>query len=465
MKNYKPINIICFYTLPPNSPFSQTLRNPGTQILKFSNSQTFALRLFFCFAIFLFGPSTANPQIRSTWSLNVLSQQTGLTRCLSTESRDVSQSQDAHFIEIKKEQEKTIQDWIKNNGNRVGQRSIITIPVVVHVIWNSPEENIPDEQIFSQIETLNQDFRALNVEIENIPAEFQPLIADAEIEFCLAKTDPSGNETMGITRTFTNNPVGIGGTPAIHFGSQGGKDAWDPELYLNIWVAKFAGNIGGTGSFPGQGPPEEDGVEVNYLQFGSVNTQPPYHLGRTLTHEIGHYLNLEHPWGPSISDCCGDDFVADTPEACETYIGQCPDHPVVSCSQPDLFMDFMFYTDDACLGMFTEGQKMRMLATLNTLRPGLMQSMACEPVSTDDLVAGMDVKVFPNPAEDKLYIEIEGQQGFGDAIKILDLWGREMLEEKNFNDVEINVSAFPAGVYFLLLKNKTGIHIEKVVIN
>ena len=242
----------------------------------------------------------------------------------------------------------------------------------------------PDEQIISQIDVLNQDYQALNAEIPSIPAVFQPLIADIELEFCLAAVDPDGNQTTGITRKFTNNPVGIGGITAIHYSVLGGQDAWDTERYLNIWVAKFAGGIGGISSFPGIGPPEEDGVEVNYLQFGNINVDPPYHLGRTLTHEIGHYFNLEHPWGPSITDCCEDDFVADTPESCETYIGQCPTHPAVSCSIPDIFMDFMFYSDDDCMGMFTNGQKMRMLATLNTLRQGLLENDVCEYVPTTE---------------------------------------------------------------------------------
>lgn len=376
------------------------------------------------------------------------------------------QSQDGDFIGMKKEQEEVIQDWIKNNGDRVGQRSVVTIPVVVHVLWNSFEEDIPDDQIFSQIEILNLDFRALNVEIGEVPSAFQPLIADTEIDFCLAQIDPSGNSTSGITRKFTNNPVGIGGTSAIHFSDQGGQDAWDTDHYLNIWVAKFAGNIGGTGSFPGMGMPEEDGVEVNYLQFGNLNVEPPYHLGRTLTHEVGHYFNLEHPWGASISDCCGDDFVADTPEACETYIGQCPSHPVVSCSQPDMFMNYMFYSDDACLTMFTGGQKMRMLATLNTIRAGLLEGNICDPVSSENLDKMVEVKIFPNPANDKLFVEIESQSSSGYSIRLFNLFGHEMMEEKFlFGEVELNISDFQAGVYFLEVKNKTKIKIEKVVVN
>lgn len=262
-------------------------------------------------------------------------------------------------------------------------RSIITIPVVVHVVWNKPEENIPDAQIQSQLEVLNRDFRATNVETAQVPAVFKDKIADVGFEFCLASRDPDGEATNGITRTFTPNTVGIGGTVSIHYSAMGGKDAWDPGQYLNIWVAKFAGGIGGISTFPGQGPAAEDGVEIDYRQFGTgPNLQPPYHLGRTCTHEIGHYFNLEHVWGPSINSCCDeDDFVSDTPNSCDTYLGQCPVHPVFSCTQPDMFMNFMNFTDDDCMALFTKGQKTRMLNALDTWRSGLLSSSACQPVA------------------------------------------------------------------------------------
>ena len=358
-------------------------------------------------------------------------------------------------------------DWKNQKAKTktpITSRSVITIPIVVHVVYNSSDENIPDEQIHSQIDILNQDYRALNAEIPSIPSEFQPLIADTEIEFCLAAVDPDGNQTIGITRTFTNNPVGIGGTSAIHYSAQGGQDAWDTDRYLNIWVAKFAGGIGGIASFPGIGPPEEDGVEINYLQFGNINVQPPYHLGRTLTHEIGHYLNLEHPWGPAITDCCESDFVDDTPESCETYIGQCPAHPSVSCSMPDMFMNYMFYSNDECLGMFTLGQKMRMLTTLNTVRSGLLDSEACDFVPTEEPADEMAVKILSNPASQKFRFEINKlhQTGF---VKIFDVAGREVFSKK-INKVgvqEVDIEGVKRGVHLFVFENGKSVTVEKVI--
>lgn len=356
-------------------------------------------------------------------------------------------------------QNQLIETWIERQGASIQHRSIITIPVVVHVVWNQPEENISNEQILSQIEALNQDFRALNSEIPLIPTEFKPLIADVGLEFCLANVDPQGNPTTGITRTFTNNSVGIGGTTAIHFTSLGGRDAWDPTRYLNIWVAKFAGGISGTATFPGQSPPEQDGVEINYRYFGTIHTDPPYNLGRTLTHEVGHYFNLEHPWGPSINDCCGDDFVADTPPACQTYLGQCPVHPQVSCILPDIFMDYMFYTDDACMGMFTLGQKARMLAALELFRPGLLLSGACTVGSTS-VEAVRTLSIFPNPASHVVSIRWEGSAYTGSEVhfKIFDPNGRTVqsgLLQSGRSTWILDVSTLQPGLYWISISNAT----------
>ena len=365
------------------------------------------------------------------------------------------------------ERELMIHDWIKNNIDGLQQRAVVTIPVVVHVVWNKNEENIPDAQIYSQIEVLNKDFRAANTEIPGIPTVFKNLVADVEFEFCLATKAPNGSPTNGITRTFTNNSVGIGGTVNIHYTSMGGRNAWDPLKYLNIWVAKFAGGVGVAASFPGTGPIAEDGVQIDYRHFGNINTEPPYHLGRTCTHEIGHYFNLEHVWGPSITSCCNDDdFVADTPNACETYLGQCPTHPVVSCTQPDMFMNYMFYTDDACMGMFTLGQKARMWAALNAFRPGLLTSDACGTVNTHDSAAISRLVVFRNPFSEKLQFEIQSSTPENWLVLLTDMFGRKFMEIYVASNglQEMPVEDLPSGLYLLSCENGRERLIEKVLL-
>lgn len=374
-------------------------------------------------------------------------------QCLATQLRQQWWEQHPSSYNLWQDQNKAIDEWLKTHSSTGDRGQVLTIPVVVHIVWNSPEENLPDSEIISQIEALNRDFRALNDEIQGIPSLFQPLIADVELEFCLATTDPSGNPTNGITRTFTNNDVGIGGTSAIHYSALGGKDAWDTNRYLNIWVAKFAGFVTGTSSFPGQGLPAEDGVEINYRYFGTLSSDPPYNLGRTLTHEVGHYFNLEHPWGPNISDCCGDDYVADTPEACETYLGQCPVHPVVSCDEPDMFMNYMFYTDDACMGMFTLGQKARMLAALNLFRSGLLLSGNCAMNSTERSNSG--ITVFPNPAKDWLSIKWDQFIESSYEIIVFDALGRPVLQQHGTTQFsQLNVAWLVPGSYRLMLRGE-----------
>lgn len=346
----------------------------------------------------------------------------------------------------------TVQENVGNQQMMLTQRSVVSIPVVVHIVWNKQEENIPDEQIISQIEVLNSDYRATNFEIPGIPSIFKSKIADVEFEFCLASVTPDGQPTTGITRTFTNNSIGIGGTKAIHFSNQGGQDAWDPAHYLNIWVAKFAGGVGGTATFPGQAPAGEDGVEIDYRQFGTLNTQLPYHLGRTCTHEIGHYFNLEHVWGPNINSCCDeDDFVADTPNACETYLLQCPTHPVFSCSEPDMFMNYMFYTDDACMGMFTQGQKARMWNALNQFRPGLLDSPGCGMVPTEEPDGKAKLTLYGNPMRERLMFEIKSKDTTNWELRLFDILGRCVIQQTvRSNQVEtIDLPVLLPGVYFL----------------
>lgn len=347
-------------------------------------------------------------------------------------------------------------------------RAVVTIPVVVHVVWNTSAENISDEQIHSQIEVLNQDFNAQNSQIATVPNGFQAAIADVDFEFCLASKDPLGNPTTGITRTQTSNNIGIGGTAAIHRSSQGGQDAWDTDRYLNIWVAKFQGSIGGIASFPGEGPADEQGVEINYKQFGTIGTatNPPYHLGRTCTHEIGHYFNLEHVWGPSLNSCCDeDDGVSDTPNSCETYIDQCPSGTTFSCAMPDMWMNFMNYTDDACMAMFTKGQKERMYVALNTFRPGLLNADGCQTVGLEEVIAKPIIEVLGNPFVDELKLRINASDHAAWDLQVWDAGGRLLLQKKlaSNHDFELETSALPSGLY-LVLASQNGLTISRRVV-
>ncbi|TAK43655.1 MAG: T9SS type A sorting domain-containing protein [Saprospiraceae bacterium] len=387
-------------------------------------------------------------------------------RCGAVEHRQQNWALHPGCKEIAAINETFIENWIDRYKLAPSSRSVVTIPVVVHVVWNTNEQNISDAQIYSQIAVLNQDYRAQNVEAPSVPLVFQDALADVAIEFCLASKDPSGAPTNGITRTYTDNSVGIAGTVSLHYTNLGGQDAWDTEHYLNIWVAKFAGAVGGIASFPGEDPPEQDGVEIDYRQFGNIALEPPYHLGRTATHEIGHYFNLEHPWGPLFNDCCADDFVDDTPEACETYLSQCPVHPVVSCDEADMFMNFMFYTDDACMAMFTKGQKMRMWATLNGPRSGLLESNGCNSTPTTEAALSEEFLIFSNPANSVFSFEIKSNSSGTWQVQLSDVLGRIVEVGTAYPNVrsEFGVRNLVSGIYWLKAKKGMKILAAKIAL-
>ena len=259
------------------------------------------------------------------------------------------------------------------SGSRTGTT---VIPVVVHVIFNTAAQNIADAQVQSQITILNQDYRKANVDVGSIPSVFQPLCGDARIEFELATKDPSGIATSGITRTHTTK-TSFADDDQMKSAATGGHDAWPADRYLNLWVVPRLtspqGDLLGYAQFPG-GAAATDGVVILHSAFGNVGTAAaPFNLGRTATHEIGHWLNLRHIWGDDGGGCSGDDFVADTPNCADHNFGK-PMFPHVSCSNGpngDLFMNYMDYTDDDSMFMFTNGQILRMQACLNTDRSSI----------------------------------------------------------------------------------------------
>ena len=278
-----------------------------------------------------------------------------------------------------------IKNWIENHPD-YQTKTIITIPVVVHVVWKTDAQNIPDTQIQSQIDVLNNDFRRTNIDVINTPTVWQGVAADCEIEFCLATTDPNGNPTSGITRTeTTTNQFDENGNFSVQDASSGGKEPWDVDNYLNIWVCNLGAQgsgLLGYASKPSSSISSNDGVVVGYWNFG-LSGNSPYHKGRTATHEVGHWLNLIHIWGDNN---CGDDEVTDTPKQ-ETDNTGCPGYPhnANSCnitnSDGDMFMNYMDYTNDACMNLFTNGQKAIMLAAINLYRPNLIQNTCSNPTN------------------------------------------------------------------------------------
>lgn len=246
------------------------------------------------------------------------------------------------------------------------------IKCVVHVLYRTAKENISDAQIKSQIAVLNKDFRATNADVSKVPDVWKGLVADSMIEFELATKTPTGKKTDGITRTKTDF-LAFCDNDLMKSSEHGGVDPWNPKKFLNIWVCTLGEGLLGYAQLPG-GPAATDGVVMLNTAFGTKGTAvAPFKLGRTATHEIGHYLNLDHIWG-DFDGCGGSDAVADTPDA-ETANYHTPTFPHISCSNGpngDMFMNYMDYVNDEAMFMFTKGQVARMRATLSGERKGLI---------------------------------------------------------------------------------------------
>ncbi len=236
---------------------------------------------------------------------------------------------------------------------------VIEIPVVVNVVYRTTSENISDGQVQSQITVLNEDYNNTNADRTNVPAAFQPVDASIGIRFVLDH----------IVRKKTTKKS-WGTNDAVKKTSLGGVDPTDPIHDLNMWSCNLGQSLLGYAQFPG-GNSATDGVVILYSAFGSRAKFPggtyttSYDLGRTATHEVGHWLNLRHIWGDDNGACTGSDLVDDTPNQGGENYG-CPTFPHVSCTNSpnngDMFMNYMDYTDDRCMFMFTSGQKQRTLA-------------------------------------------------------------------------------------------------------
>ena len=269
-----------------------------------------------------------------------------------------------------------------------------TIPVVVHIVYKNGNENISNAQIQSQLDVLNEDFTRTNADAFNTPADFLPIVSNTQVNFCLAQQSPNGNPTNGIIRKQTTTNFFPLFGDAIYYDSLGGSTAWNTQIYLNIWVAEIESGILGWAQFPAAGDTNTDGVVIDFEHFGTIGTAIyPYDLGRTATHEVGHWFNLYHTWG---DNSCGNDYVNDTPIQEQGNFG-CKIHPYISCSNTgDMFMNFMDYTNDACMNSFTEGQKDRIWSSISNWRTGLLTSNGCVPTTIPNSDAGIISIIEPN---------------------------------------------------------------------
>jgi hypothetical protein len=333
-----------------------------------------------------------------------------------------------------------------------GAVPVIKIPVVVHVLYSSPSQNISEAQVKSQIEALNRDFRRDNADSVNTPERFKSLGADVQIEFILASSDPKGRTTNGIVRKQTS-VINWKADDKIKSSAEGGSDAWDSRYYLNIWVGNLQYVIGYS-TVPGSSA-EKDGVVIATSVFGTIDKTGSYNLGRTTVHEVGHWLGLKHIWGDYY---CGDDLVDDTPKQ-GNFTPGCPNTFRSSCnngSAGDMYMNYMDYTGDACLNLFTQGQKERMRSLFNGGGPrnsllyskGLNQPWV-EGAPLEELPFTPFAKLYPNPAINEIVLNLN-EKWVGKKLHIVNANG-VVLSTINIasKNQAINLTTFKTGMYFL----------------
>lgn len=423
--------------------------------------------LFFINSLFLFS--------------TLFGQELELEKCATVQYMEYMESMHPGYIQSTKEAfdvAKTSQEGITLRSSQT-----YTIPVVVHIVYGQgrPEMNLDDNVIFDQIKVLNEDFNRKNADSVNLRSDFFPHVGNANIEFRLADFDPQGNPTTGITRTETTTSTFFEGLnnfsamEAVKSSATGGIDPWDQSKYLNIWVCNLAFSLfgveipmlmgyatppGGLSNWPpGSVPNLSDGVVIHYPVFGSNNPNDMMGVvvkGRTTTHEVGHYLGLRHIWGDGP---CGEhDGIDDTPDATAETQG-CPTNNPNSCVDdidgldlPNMFENFMDYSDEDCQNTFTAGQV--------ALMRGVLENQRFELVNNTDALnikkaSENQITMYPNPTYSK--VTIKSDENLSGNIRIVDLSGKIVKEmEVNGMEVSIDISSLQSGVYHVYIDGQTG---------
>jgi len=333
---------------------------------------------------------------------------------------------------------------------------VIKIPVVLHILYHTPEQNISTSVIELMIAALNRDFNKRNSDTANIPDAFKPLAANMGFEFKLATMDPKGVSTTGIIKKYTPITYWMS-DDKMKFNASYGSDAWDSKSYLNVWVCNMK-DVLGYGTLPGMDA-KKDGIVFSIENIiDTRHTTPTVNDFRTIVHEVGHWLSLYHVWGEGY---CGDDRVDDTPKQ-STFTPGCPNGTRISCgSDPrgDMYMNYMDFTDDRCMNMFTTGQRKRARALFEAAgsrnamlySKGLNSSTIMGAQLPDFYPQWLKPQVYPNPATSviKIYCEYD-ERWIGRKLQVLDISGRIVINTIiTAKTQQIDISKLNAGVYFI----------------
>ena len=424
-------------------------------------------------------------------SSTTLTAQVNIKKCLTTPLVQQELKSNSDYL---KGREKSIAEnniWLLGNHTK---RSTLNIPVVAHVVHRVSHANvgagtnISDTQIEDALRILNEDYSKTNPEFPNPPrTTFLTYAGNPDLKFCLATTDPSGNATTGITRTASTKNSFDADTESNDMKKNNtlGKDGWDPSRYLNIWVCNLS-NVGGGQTLgyaylPGLWANQQwkDGLVVDYQYFGTIGAAAPSSDGRTPTHEIGHYLGLEHTFCESQGGgCCDNDGsnVNDTPAADDdiywgavtsaTNNNTCNDLSYSNIYSTDVLdMDENYMSYASTTWMFSTAQTNVMDATLNGYRSSLKNStvsMNCNGTVGVNEYLLESMNIFPNPTLGQLHIDSQIKIN---KISISNILGKQVFFTEDFSTNTIDLSSLENGVYFINISTNKGMHIEKIILS
>ncbi len=394
--------------------------------------------------------------------------------CASYEHLQDQMRNDPEFARKVKEKEKSFNNYIRQADRQNGKPTTLTVPVIVHIVYNTPEQNISDAQVQSQIDVLNEDFTATNKDYNNYDAGYRAVKGDASIKFCLVQT-----------RHVSTSKKSFGFNDGVKKSQQGGDDAIDPMHTLNIWVCNLGHNLLGYAQFPG-GPPETFGIVILYSAFGrgsQYNLLSAYNLGRSATHELGHCLGLRHIWGDAV---CGNDFVDDTPLHNAPNFG-CPGegHLSTCTGTPlEMWMDYMDYTDDRCMYFFSDGQVARadffidtdpqlqsiIASTACTTGAGntTVVSSASSAPSSSRVVKG-EFAVYPSLTKGEINIDLNAVRTGAVVVNVYNQAGALVMKQQiavveGMNTKTMDLSRLQNGVYILQLNQDNAKSVKKLIV-
>jgi len=377
--------------------------------------------------------------------------------------------------------------YLQNVSGNNSPEAVYNIPTIVHIIHNSSESvgsgrNIPNARVLEQIQILNDDFRRTNADKINTPSGFVGVAADCQINFCLITKYPSGHPSAGQTlpergvdRVSTSAISGISNTTSGYSMSTIDNTikpatSWNPNEVMNIWVCQLQSGLLGYATFPNSGSANKDGTVMGYQFFGKTSSSP-YHLGRTTTHEVGHWLGCYHIWGDDNGACSGSDQVSDTPNQANST-GGCPSGTrtdgCTGSSPGIMYQNYMDYSNDACMNVFTAGQKARMQSVMasqprrSTLNG--FSATLCAATGIDDLENVDGISIYPNPT--KNIINISSAVIKNSEVAIYNMLG-EMIYQNNSttkNTITVDMTNQPNGVYFVKVKSDNKVITSKVLL-